>query len=300
MSDVNFVDGQALDPTSFGAFNANGVWTPIPPTVSSYGTNGFRLKFENASNLGEDASPNGNNFTVNNLTSVDQSGDYPVNNFATGNPLAVNNGASHGFSLSNGNLTVTASGGNTGYDSTGTLAVSQGKWYFEGKLLTSVVSESSPSIGIIDIDKMRLNNYAYLNGVNYLYAVNGDKISDINGSTTNSAYGDTYNQNDIIGVALDLDNGFIYWSKNGVFQNSGDPTSGATGTGNAFSSVQGNFTILIRDYSNANVGTWDLNFGHPPYAVASGNADGNGYGNFEYTVPSGYYSLCTKNLAEYG
>ena len=44
----------------------------------------------------------------------------------------------------------------------------------------------------------------------------------------------------------------------------------------------------------------ELNTGSPPFTISSGNADGNGYGNFEYSVPSGYYALNTKNLAEYG
>jgi hypothetical protein len=43
----------------------------------------------------------------------------------------------------------------------------------------------------------------------------------------------------------------------------------------------------------------ELNFGSPPFTISSGNADANGYGNFEYAVPSGYYALNTKNLAEY-
>jgi len=47
-------------------------------------------------------------------------------------------------------------------------------------------------------------------------------------------------------------------------------------------------------------GVLDINFGNPSFSISSGNADGNDYGNFEYAVPSGFYSLCTKNLAEYG
>jgi hypothetical protein len=82
MSEVIFVDGQQLDPTSFGVSDANGVWTPIKYT-GTFGTNGFQLQFGNAAALGTDSSINENNFTVNNLTSIDQTTDYPVNNFAT-------------------------------------------------------------------------------------------------------------------------------------------------------------------------------------------------------------------------
>jgi hypothetical protein len=46
--------------------------------------------------------------------------------------------------------------------------------------------------------------------------------------------------------------------------------------------------------------SWEANFGNPPFTISSGNSDANGYGNFEYAVPSGYYALCTKNLAEFG
>ena len=44
----------------------------------------------------------------------------------------------------------------------------------------------------------------------------------------------------------------------------------------------------------------EVNFGSPSFSISSGNADANGYGNFEYAVPSGFFSLCSKNLAEYG
>ena len=98
-------------------------------------------------------------------------------------------------------------------------------------------------------------------------------------------------------MALDLDNHKVYFSKNGTFQNSGDPTSGSTGTG----------AVSL----NTSVGDWSIspsfagsavscNYGSAPYTISSGNTDANGYGNFEYSVPSGYYALNTKNLAEFG
>ncbi len=92
----------------------------------------------------------------------------------------------------------------------------------------------------------------------------------------------------------------VYFSKNGTFQNSGDPTSGSSKTGALVTWTPADsdgFVFACGEYNNSK-SHW--NFGSPPYSISSGNSDGNGYGNFEYSVPSGYYALNTKNLAEYG
>jgi hypothetical protein len=130
-----------------------------------------------------------------------------------------------------------------------------------------------------------------------LYLGNGNVYN--NNTSISSAYA-TASQNDIIGVALDMDNLKLYFSKNGTFLNSGDPTSGATGTGAI--SLSTNYSPYI-PHAGEGVGasvTFAFNFGNPPFTISSGNSDANGYGNFEYAVPSGYYALNTKNLAEYG
>ena len=93
-----------------------------------------------------------------------------------------------------------------------------------------------------------------------------------------------------------MDNHKVYFSKNGTFQNSGDPTSGSTGTGAQSITSGYNYTFFFGAYN----GNGSANFGSPPYAISSGNADANGHGNFEYAVPSGYFSLNTKNLSEFG
>ena len=104
---------------------------------------------------------------------------------------------------------------------------------------------------------------------------------------------------------MDLDNNKLYFSKNGTFQNSGDPTSGSTGTG-AFSIAaasdthDGVYYFAGGSNINNNDTRMDFNFGNPAYSISSGNSDANGHGNFEYSVPSGYFALCTKNLAESG
>jgi len=102
----------------------------------------------------------------------------------------------------------------------------------------------------------------------------------------------------IIMFAVDKDNNKFYMGVNGSWYNSGDPTSGSTGTG-SLADLDANGVVMFGSHNYNNSAT-ELNFGSPPYAISSGNTDGNGYGNFEYAVPSGYYSLNTKNLAEYG
>ena len=127
-----------------------------------------------------------------------------------------------------------------------------------------------------------------------MYQNSGNKLID----TSSTSYGSAWSDDDIIGVAMDLTNGKLYFAINNTWQDSGDPTSGATGTGAAFSIDAGDSHALGSAYKSDLRGQW--NFGNPTFAISSGNADANGYGNFEYAVPSGYYALCTKNLAEFG
>jgi hypothetical protein len=145
LTEVNLIDGQALDPTSFGEFDSDsGIWTPIAYT-GTYGTNGFYLEFKDSSALGDDTSGNTNDFTVNNLTSIDQTTDTPTNNFATANPLHFNATIPSAGTLSDGNLTFTSSQGASAYPAFySTIGASQGKWYAEFKVTTA----NSAIIGI--------------------------------------------------------------------------------------------------------------------------------------------------------
>ena len=292
LAEMNYVNGQALTPTSFGAFNpVTNIWEPIPYT-GTYGDEGFRLNFSDSSNLGDDTSGNGNDFTANNLTSIDQSTDTCSNNFATGNNLYNFNG---GCTVSEGNLQLYVAGGWRSLIST--IGVSTGKWYAEVKFVSVHSGANNAKAGIVALDGTVDEDVAQAHvggsstGNNYGYE--NDATIDSNGS--NASYGSTFTAGDIIGVAMDLDNNKLYFSKNGTFQNSGDPTSGSTGTG-AISINSDTYGICASGY----YGTMALNYGSPPYAVSSGNADANGHGNFEYAVPSGYFALCTKNLSEHG
>jgi len=306
LCEVCFVDGQALDHTSFGEFDEDtGIWKPIDVSGLTFGTNGFYLDFENSGSLGADVSGNGNNFTVNNLTSIDQTTDTCTNNFATLNPLQVQIGTANEPVFREGNLQI--HGSSTGaikFYAPSTIGVSSGKWYAEFK---STIS--SNVFGMVGVDSnpgelARNDKYPgyYANSYSY-YAQNGEYYTSNTGSGVNS-YGDTWTNN-TIGVALDLDNNKLYFSKDGTWQNSGDPTSGSTGTGaisitDASSTTAGAYFFVLGDGSTSYINSFDCNFGSPIHSISSGNSDGNGYGNFEYAVPSGYFALCSKNLAEYG
>ena len=300
MAEVVWLDGTASAVTNFGEFDEDSstIWKPKSVSGLTFGTNGFYLDFEDSSNLGNDVN-GGTDFTETNLAATDQSTDTCTNNFATMNPLD-NFYASATFTEGNTTTNITSSSIET-YNLS-TIGVSSGKWYAECKVETTsknthigIVSESSKSTG--DYVGIDASGYGYAGGTVGV----GNKWN--NGSQT--SYADNYTTNDIIGVAMDLDNNKIYFSKNGTWQNSGDPESGATGTGSAFtitassSTPDGVYYFAGGKRSNDTV-KLNWNFGSPSFAISSGNTDADGYGNFEYAVPSGYYALNTKNLAEYG
>ena len=299
LSEVVFIDGQQLASTSFGEFDSDtGIWKPIDVSGLTFGNNGFYLDFENSGSLGADVSGNGNNFTVNNLTAIDQSTDTCTNNFATFNSLSKNDAGTVTFS--NGNLTTAHTGTDSRYASYSTIGASTGKWYAEIRIDASSQPDVIIGVGSNIENINRLGTYLGTGSdptsIGY-FSNDGEKyINDVS-----SSYGSSYGNNDIIGVAMDLDNNKLYFSKNGTWQNSGNPESGATGTGAL--SLTANLTYFIGSShatTTTRTSTYSANFGSPPFAISSGNSDGNGYGNFEYSVPSGYYALNTKNLAEYG
>ena len=289
MAEVVFIDGSALDPTSFGEFDEDSptIWKPKDVSGLTFGTNGFYLDFENASSLGADVSGNSNNFTVNNLTSVDQSTDTCTNNFITMNPLDSYYSES---TFSEGNLKIVSSSGHYSPDM-GTIGLSSGRWFWEVKIDTTSTEDM---IGITGNQRLSPgNSTSHLGGMLYDFAYNSyARFYNNNGYVS---YGATFGNGDIIGVALDLDSATntIQFYKNGSAQGSKNITH-VSSTENGF------YHVSAGDFTFAASMTFSSNFGSPPYAISSGNADGNGYGNFEYSVPSGYYSINTKNLAEFG
>ena len=296
MAEIHFLDGLGYDPSFFGEFNSSGIWIPKEYT-GSYGSNGFKIDGRDSSDLGDDESGNGNDFTSNNLTASDQVLDSPTNNFAVMNPLA-DYYANHTFR--NGNLELLTSTTTNQYTySINNIGMSSGKWYTE-LYVGSAVGTALTGIS----DRQSQGGTHYLGGQSYEYSYYSYNGKSINGGTQ-STYGNTYTTGDIIGIALDLDNSKLYFSKNGTFKNSGDPTSGSTGTGavsiTAVGSTQnGHYFFAVGDYSNAYSTNFFWNFGQEGTfagnTTAGGNSDGNGVGNFKYSVPSGYLALCTKNL----
>jgi len=303
LSEITFIDGQQLDATSFGEFDGDsGIWKPIDVSGLTFGTNGYYLQFQDSSALGDDTSGNSNDFTVNNLTSIDQTTDTCTNNYSTMSPIipSYSGGGISPATFSEGNLNV--SGSSTYWYTFGGFQVSQGKWYWEGKVISVSGSYDGTGFGFQDMENLYDPSASYPSNNIYVYGNNGNTRDPTNGS---QGYGSSYTTNDIIGIAMDLDNGYGYFSKNGVWQNSGDPESGASGTGAAFSlnpAATGQFfaPYATDDSSTTSSVELSLNFGSPAFSISSGNSDADGYGNFEYAVPSGYYALNTKNLAEYG
>jgi hypothetical protein len=287
MASISFVDGQALTPSSFGETDATtGIWK-FKSYSGSYGTNGFFLKFENSASLGTDSSGNGNNFTVNGTPT--QTVDTPSNVFATGNPL---NNYYAPATFSNGNLTVVTASGNPSWTFyTGNFGVSTGKWYWEIKLGTA----NSTQIGISALNSTSTsdqlgesaNQYAYQNG------------GSIRNSGAAIATYSTYTTNDIIGFALDATNNKLYFSKNGTWQNSAVPSAGTGGISISQTSTATGWWFPAFGDGNTTSDTYNLNFGNGYFGttvITSPNSDGAGLGKFQYAVPSGYYSLCTKNI----
>ena len=295
ISEFVFIDGSQEEVTAFGEFEEDsGIWRPIDPSALTFGNNGFYLDFQDSSALGNDVSGNNNDFTVVNLTANSQSTDTCTNNFATMNILD-NYFASSVFS--NGNLTVvTNSSARTWNNST--IGLTSGKYYCEMK---SVGVGAGALIGIIATSPNSTTNRADDNAYAWVYLNGGSMKND---GTSQSGTWASWAASDIIGMALDLDNNKIYFSKNGTWQNTGtaNPSTGTDGFAiTAVSSLPasqaGNYFIMCQDDSTSNNATFDWNFGSPSYAISSGNADGNGYGNFEYAVPTGFLSLCTANLS---
>jgi hypothetical protein len=279
LAEVNFIDGQALDPTDFGEFKS-GVWV-AKSYAGSYGTNGFYLNFSDSANIGDDLSGNANDWTANNLVATDVVLDSPTQNWCV-----LNSTNTAGATLSEGNLKyVSASSGYT--PSVSTFGNASGKWYWE----VNFVSGSFPLIGVVDETWSVTSG----NAVGYLIGPDGvDSIayySDgrrfINGSGT--SYGASFTTGDIIGVALDLDSNEITFYKNGVSQGAISYT------------FSGNFILpAVSDASNSNTATLVANFGQDSSfagnKTAQGNTDANGIGDFYYAPPSGFLALNAQNL----
>jgi hypothetical protein len=302
ISHFHFCDGSAYAPTEFGETDSTtGEWKIKTSPSVTYGTNGFFI-LKDGNSL-TDQSGNSNNWTVASGT-LTKTEDCPSNVFATLNPLVYHN-TSYGLPhYQHGNTRLSWQNGESHFmKAWSTLGANKGKYYFECKNYSTT---NFSTIGIGDATGASSSNGyigqgsdgAYTYGY---YSDNGNYFN--NGSST--AYGNAWDSSGAVaGCAVDLDNNKLYFSVNGVWQNSGDPTSGSTGTGAISiadpSTVNGGFYMF--GVSRPNVGSngyIDVNFGNGYWGstqISSAGTNASGIGIFEYDVPTGFTALSTKGL----
>ena len=299
-AEVNFIEGSQLTPSSFGE-TKNGVWIPKKYT-GSYGTNGYRLQFDqvgvgtaSTSTIGADTSGNNNHYTSTNIVASDCAmPDSPENNFATLNPIYETKNNQPTFS--EGNLKVTPS--QVAYQNTfSTMGVSSGKWYAE--ILVKGTANSANYFGIADIVGIDyLQNTSTVIG----YSSSSYGIRMLSGAKYNNdslvSYGSQVTNDQVFNIALDMDNGKVWFGSEGTYFNSGNP---AGNSGEAYDNLAGTFFIGMTQYTNGFTSS-TINFGQDSTfagdETATSNADENGIGAFHHAPPSGFLALCSANLPE--
>jgi hypothetical protein len=281
LTEVQLIDGQALTPNSFGTFNSFGVWQPIT-YGGSYGTNGFYLKFNDATStttLGLDSSPQGNNWTTNNISltagvTYDSMTDVPTLTSTTAANYAVLNSLTPPLdgTLSNANLTVAYGSSATRSGITATIGMATGKFYWEVTVTASSTTPCDANIGISNTT----DNSSTSTGIGFYvgYTANGWSYYGGDGTKYNNAsgaaYGASFATNDVIGVTFDADARTLTFYKNNVSQ-------GVAFTGLA----AGTYFPAISDGGGLGTITMAINFGQRP---------------FSYTPPTGFLPLNTFNL----
>ena len=294
MAEFVSIDGSALSPTSFGEFDEDSptIWKPIDVSGLTFGTNGFYLDFEASGNLGNDAN-GGTDLTEVNLAATDQSSDSPTNNFAIGNFLIKR----ATVTVAEGNLKITQDrdDANAWGGLASTLGAASGKWYAEFAIRAGDThSMICGAVGAATISDNVAIGFGTPGGA---YLQNGSKYIDGTGS---SGFAGTAGLNDIIGCAMDLDNHKVYFSNGGEWANGSgawDSTTFDAAVGAISLSQTSGFYLFGHSSDDS---TTVANYGNPITANTSDAADENGYGAFEYAPPSGYLSLCTKNLGSSG
>ena len=267
MAEINFIDGQAYDPSYFGETNATtGQWNPIEYT-GSYGNQGFYLNFSDnsgttATTLGKDSSGNGNNFTPNNFSVSAGAGndsveDTPTNNFCTLNPLDKMGTVT----LSEGNLKAVITGNDASLV-TGSFGVSSGKWYYEAVADTA----GAGFVGWIrkDVSSYTGNSFQQSGSLIY-FSQNGALYKDGVGG---QSYGTSYGNGDLIGCAINLDDNQVTFYKNNSSQGTVSITAGTYNPNIAAGGSSATFTF---------------NFGQRA---------------FSYTPPTGFKALNSANLPD--
>jgi len=295
ISHVHFSDGYAYDPTPFGETDsATGEWK-IKTSVTgvTYGNNGFWWLKDTIATT--DHSSNSNNFTVGGGT-LTKTEDCPSNVFATWNKLDW--GTTY-FTLTNGSTTAQSNASVFTYG-VSTLGVNSGKFYWEVEYDAKNGGNRFPQIGITSTQttntQYELGHYAN----DWCWYIN-NTTSTLRNNNSDTSWGNYYQEGDIIGVALDCTNNKLYFSKNGTWQESGDPSAGNNGISiTAPSSTPlGFYFPAICYYDSTHRGTFKANFGNGYFGstqISSAGTNASGNGIFEYDVPTGYTALSTKGL----
>ena len=305
MAETCLIDGTSLGPDSFGQLDsATGIWKPIDVSGLTFGTNGFYQEYKSSSALGADTVPGGNSidYTTSNIAAADQATDTPTNNFCTLNlqvPNYVNTGGA-----TEGGTKIPYSGVNHYGAWYGTQGFTKGKWYWEAYIPSRSGSYGlTNEMGVHTMENNILGSPYYANAFKtsyylnfhygYTYAWDNGTKGSKNSEDGVPAFG-TGQVGSWVGLAFNADDGEATWYLDG------------SQTGNANLDIydlydkmqEGIFGVpFFQVYHN----DLNVNFGgYSSQAISSGNTDANGYGNFEYAPPSGYYALCSKNLAEYG
>ena len=287
MSHIHFCDGQSYAATVFGSTDSStGEWNINTAPTMTMGSNGYSILKDG--NTVTDSSTNSNDWAVGGGT-LTKTEDCPSNVFATFNPLD-NYWAGSTFSYGN---TKVLTGSSSYAANLSTLGASTGKFYAEFKCTDE--GRGYPQVGIKGKSPTAISD-GVSNGADSVcyYGLDGKKL--VGGSA--STYGATYGTGDIIGVAMDLTNNRIFFSKNSVWQDSGDPTS-STGAITIPTSSSGFYFMGVDDEDNGGTNIWEANFGNGYFgttAVSSAGTNASGNGIFEYDVPTGYTALSTKGL----
>ena len=308
LADVAFIDGSQLAASSFGETDDNGVWVPKEfKDDVTFGNNGFYLEFKqtgtgtDANGIGADTSGNDNHLAVTNLTSTNICTDTPTNNFCVWNALEY----SGDTTLKEGNTEGYTRDGTADYHegARGTMAVSNGKWYWEVKMVEVGDTSNALFAGIMSADHSFRNGKEdeLLLGTYGMRNSDGDSVISNGSALAYATYGASFSDGDILNFALDMDNNRLYIGKGGSWADgSGNIDEASINSYLSLSATPSAYMPMVIGYSTGADIKYQANFGNAPYSISSGNADANGYGNFEYAVPSGFYALCTKNLGQYG
>ena len=297
MSQVCFVDNVQYDADQFGEFDSDsGIWKPIDVSGLTFGATSFFLDFADSGDLGDDESGEGNDWTEVNIAATDSATDTPTNNFATINPLVPSQG---GFTPGSATYTegatlfTTVNASSSYSRANSTFLLTAGKWYTEIKYVNA--GSIYGLIGITGSNATTTAAYLGVYAYDYAWYGNGGPSEDGNFYNNNGivrTLGSGTVNNDILGMAIDLDNNTIQYYRNNT----------AVGSANAIAAPSatdfGGYVVSASEWSNSTNAVFNFNFGNPPYANSSSAADGNGFGAFEYAPPSGFLAICTKNLSK--